>query len=282
MNILAHAKRPFVLIPAILLFLFLAAFLFQVAFLPGLVRGKILDALEKKGLGSANVKVTSVSYFSAVLENLDLDKQFKIKKIRIRYSLRSLWRGEIIAIRIRGAEINVAYRDRTWDFGPLQSLMEKQGNSGPANLPFNKLILKKSLLRLWLEGRSMTFPLDGVFRKTGNHTIAVELQTRIDDAASWVRGAMDLDKKTLEGAFKITELDLASLRFAAPFYPPVEKLPLQGRVDLSGNISYGKEWMTGALSIAGRKLLFERPTQGPGLRLPVNGLTAELKMDSFW
>ncbi len=233
-------KKIFIIVPAILIFLFSVGLLLQITILPVLIQGKILSALKKSGFTNANVKVRSVSYWGAVLKNLNigLEKQFQLRKIKVRYSLRSIWHNEITSIHVYGAKINITIKDHVWDFEPLQSIMEKGGSDGLMPIPFNDLYLEESSLSLLIEGQLMTFPINGTFRKTGDNISSIELQSRINEASFLAHVTLDQNNKYTKGGFEITGLDLALLKTVAAIYPVLKGISGQGLLDLSGKFSY--------------------------------------------
>ncbi len=118
------ARKLIIITTAIFLFIISAGLILQFAFLPGLVQKKIIDELTKSGFLNAQVKVKSVTYRSAELENLNIgmEKKFQIKKIRVSYSLWSLIKGKVNALHLYGAKVDLGVKNRVLDLGSLSSI----------------------------------------------------------------------------------------------------------------------------------------------------------------
>jgi uncharacterized membrane protein len=115
------ARKLFLIIIALLLFIISAGFILRFTVLPGLVQKKIIRSLNEGGFSNAQVKVKSVTYWGAELENLNicLEKKFNIKRITVSYSLWSLIKGKVNAINLYGAQINLGVKNSVIDLGPL-------------------------------------------------------------------------------------------------------------------------------------------------------------------
>jgi len=148
-----------------------AGLIVQFTLLPGLVQKEIIRSLNKSGFSDAQVKVKSVTYWGADLENLNigLEKKIQIKRIRVSYSLWSLLQGKVNALHLYGAEVDLGVKNRVLDLGPLSNLASGE-STAPLIIPFDNLYLKESSLVLNVDGQVMMVPLEAAFRDTGNNT----------------------------------------------------------------------------------------------------------------
>ena len=269
-------QKLFLIITALLLFSIFAGFILQFTVLPGLVQKKIIRSLNESGFSDAQVKVKSVTYWGAELENLNigLEKKFKIKRITVSYSLWSLVKGKVNAINLYGAQVNLGVKNSVIDLGPLSGIAGGGKSAGTLILPFAALFLKESSLFLNVEGQTMMVPLEAAFRDTGNNTGNIELQARIKNAHIKTNAIVDLKTQSFKSSFTITALDLDELKIVSAVFPTLKSLSGQGQLNSNGNLAYQNGQVTGAISVTGDRLSIEGVTTNKPLTLAINNLSA--------
>jgi hypothetical protein len=232
------ARKYIIITTAIILLIISAGFIVQLTLLPGLVQKEIIRALNKSGFSDAQVKVKSVTYWGADLENLNigLEKKFQIKRIRVSYSLWSLIKGKVNAINLFGAQADLGVKNRVLDLGPLSSITGGGKSNETLTIPFANLFLKESSLLLNVDGQSIMVPLEAIFRATGNNTGVFELQARVKNAKIKTSAIVDLNKKSFKGAFAITALDLDVLKLIGAVYPSLKQISGTGLLNASGKV----------------------------------------------
>ncbi|WAC07721.1 MAG: YdbH domain-containing protein [Thermodesulfobacteriota bacterium] len=276
------ARKTIILTASALLFIFSVAFFLQVTLLPGLVQKKIISELNKSGIADARVKVKSVTYRSAELENLNigLEKKFHITKIRVSYSLGSLIKGKVKSINLYGARLEVGVKNRNMDLGPLSSITGGGKSDETLILPFANLFLKESFLLFNVEGQLMMVPLEATFRATENNTGVFELQARMKNAKIKTSAFVNFKTKLFKGAFTITKIDLNLLKLISTVYPSLKQISGRGHLNANGNLLYQNGQLTGQISVTGNHLSIETSAAREPLTLAINNLAATAVMDA--
>ncbi|HJX30600.1 MAG TPA: hypothetical protein VJ624_01980, partial [Thermodesulfobacteriota bacterium] len=274
-------RKLTIITTAIILFIISAGLILQYTLLPGFVQKEIIRALNKSGLSDAQVKVKSVTYWGAELENLNigLGKKFHIKKITVSYSLWSLIKGKVNAINLYGAQADLGVKNRVLDLGPLSNLASGE-STAPLIIPFDNLYLKESSLVLNVDGQVMMVPLEAAFRDTGNNTGIIELQARVKNAKIKTSTTVDLNKKSFKGAFAITALDLDVLELINTVYPSLQQISGKGQLNANGHMAYQDGQITGEISVTGDRLSIETSATNKPLNLVMNNLAATAVMDA--
>ena len=274
------ARKLIIITTAIILFIISAGLILQYTLLPGFVQKEIIRALNKSGLSDAQVKVQSVTYWGAELENLNigLEKKFHIKRIRVSYSLWSLIKGKVNAINLYGAQADLGVKNRVLDLGPLSNLASGE-STAPLIIPFDNLYLKESSLVLNVDGQVMMVPLEAAFRDTGNNTGIIELQARVKNAKIKTSTTVDLNKKSFKGTFTITGLDLDLLELISTVYPSLKQISGKGQLNANGNMVYQDGHLTGTLTATGDRLSIETSATREPLTLAMNNLFCSLSCE---
>jgi hypothetical protein len=274
------ARKLIIITTAIILFIISAGLILQHTLLPGFVQKEIIRALNKSGLSDAQVKVKSVTYWGAELENLNigLGKKFHIKKITVSYSLWSLIKGKVNAINLYGAQADLGVKNRVLDLGPLSNLASGE-STAPLIIPFDNLYLKESSLVLNVDGQVMMVPLEAAFRDTGNNTGIIELQARVKNAKTKTSTTVDLNKKSFKGTFTITGLDLDLLELISTVYPSLKQISGKGQLNANGNMVYQDGHLTGTLTVTGDRFSIETSATREPLTLAMNNLFCSLSCE---
>jgi len=275
------ARKLIIITTAIFLFIISAGLILQFAFLPGLVQKKIIDELTKSGFLNAQVKVKSVTYRSAELENLNIgmEKKFQIKKIRVSYSLWSLIKGKVNALHLYGAKVDLGVKNRVLDLGSLSSITGGGKSDETLILPFANLFLKESFLLLNVEGQLMMVPLEATFRARENNTGVFESQARMKNAKIKTSAFVNFKTKSFKGAFTITELDLDLLELISTVYPSLKQISGKGHLNANGNLLYQNGQLTGEISVTGKRLSIETSATREPLTLAMNNLFCSLSCE---
>jgi len=276
------ARKLIIIITAIVLFILSAGLIVQYTLLPGLVQKKLIQSLNKSGFSDAQLKVKSVTYWGAELENLNigLEKKFQIKKITVSYSLWSLIKGKVNAIHLYGAKADLGMKNHVMDLGAFSSIVGGEKNNETLNLPFANLFLKESSLLLNVEGQLMVVPLEATFRATGNNTGIIELQARVKNAKIKTNAFVDLNKKSFKDTFTITGLDLDFLELLTTGYPSLKQISGKGQLNANGHMVYQDGHLTGALTVTGDRLFIETLPARHAFNLLFHNLTVTAVMDS--
>jgi len=276
------ARKLIIITATIILFIIAVVFILQFTLLPGLVQKKIIRSLNKNGFSDAQVKVKSVTYWSAELENLNigLEKKFHIKKISVSYSLRSLIKGKVNAIYLYGAKADLGMKNRVMDLGLFSGITGGRKSNETLILPFANLFLKESSLVLNVEGQSMMVPLEAAFRATENNTGICELQARVKNATIKTGAFVDLNKKSFKGAFTITALDLDLLELISKVYPFLKQISGKGQLNANGDLAYQNGQLTGKISVTGNHLSIETSVTNKSLNLVIKNLMVTAAMDA--
>ena len=275
------AQKLIIITSAIILFVIASGLILQFTLLPGLVQKKIIRALNKSGLSEAQVKVKSVTYWGADLENLNigLEKKFQIKKIKVSYSLRSLINGKVNALYLYGAKVDFGVKNRALDLGLLSRITGGGKGNETLILPFANLYLKESTLLFNVEGQVMMVPLEAAIKTTGNTTGSIDLQARVESAKIKTSTFVDMDKKSFDGTFGIKGLDLGLLQLIGKLYPSLKQISGKGKLNANGHIVYQDGHVTGTLTLTGDRLLIKTPTTKQDIALPFYNLTVKAAMD---
>ena len=276
------ARKLIIITAAIILFIISAGLILQFTLLPGLVQEKIIRALNESGFSDAQVKVKSVTYWGAELENLNigLEKKFHIKKITVSYSLWSLINGKVNAINLYGAQVNLSVKNSVIDLGPLSGIVSGEKSTKPFILPFADLFLKEFSLILNVEGHTIMVPLKAAFRDTGNNTGNIDLQARVKNATIKTSAFVDLNKKSFKNTFIITALNLEVLQLISAAYPSLKQISGKGQLNANGKLVYKDGQITGTVTANGERLLIEALPVKPPLTLPVKNIAVTAAMDS--
>ena len=276
------ARKLIIIITAIVLFILSAGLIVQYTLLPGLVQKKLIQSLNKSGFSDAQVKVKSVTYWGADLEdlNIGLEKKFQIKKITVNYSLWSLIKGKVNAIHLYGAKADLGMKNHVMDLGALSSIVEGEKNNETLNLPFANLFLKESSLLLNVDGQSIIVPLEATFSATGNNTGIIELQARVKNAKIKTNAFVDLNKKSFKDTFTITGLDLDFLALLTTGYPSLKQISGKGQLNATGHMVYQDGHLTGALTVTGDRLFIETLPTRHAFNLLFHNLAVTAVMDS--
>jgi hypothetical protein len=276
------ARKLIIIITAIVLFILSAGLIVQYTLLPGLVQKKLIQSLNKSGFSDAQVKVKSVTYWGAELENLNigLEKKFQIKKITVSYSLWSLIKGKVNAIHLYGAQADLGMKNHVMDLGALSIITGGRKNNETFNLPFANLFLKESSLLLNVDGQSMMVPLEATFRATENNTGVFELQARVKNASIKTNSFVNLQTKSFNGTFTITGLDLDLLELISTVYPSLKQISGKGQLNANGHMACQDGQITGEISVTGDRLSIETSATNKPLNLVMNNLAATAVMDA--
>ena len=211
--------------------------LFQVALLPSLVRSVLRSKLAEMGLSEADVEVRAISWWSAELANLDLDKDgsARVGSLAVKYSFASLLSGRIEAIEITGAQLTVRVRDGRLDLGALGRIKtEDSASTEMTELPFDRVDLRASSLLAEWEGRHVRVPCVGTILNPGKGPIELRLQVDVQGTPVRIAGTFLLSEKRLAFKMESGEFDIATLIAALP--PGRIPLPLRAGGHASLNV----------------------------------------------
>jgi len=204
-----------------------------VAVLPGIVERRALAALREMGLTGASLEVRAVSLGGAEAANVRLDEQGRVRiySLAALYDLAALRKGRVGTIEVTGAELAIALRDGKLDLGPLADL-EGSDEAGGEGLPFDRILLHASVLRLDLEGRETVIPVSGSIQTDGASLCTLDLRASAEGSTLHLAGSIDTNTKAIALSAEGAVRDVAGPLSALP--PSLLRLP--GR--LGGGAGY--------------------------------------------
>ena len=207
-----------------------------VAVLPGIVERRALAALREMGLTGASLEVRAVSLGGAEAANVRLDEQGRVRiySLAALYDLAALRKGRVGTIEVTGVEMGIALRDGRLDLGPLAEL-EGSDESGGEGLPFDRILLHASVLRLDLEGRETVIPVSGSIQTDGASLCTLDLRAAAEGSTLHLAGSIDTNTKAIALSAKGSVRDVAGPLSALP--PSLLRLP--GRLGGGGTYTVG-------------------------------------------
>jgi len=213
-------------VAAVLLALYVTA-------LPGIVERRAVAALREMGLTGASLEVRAVSLGGAEAANVRLDEQGRVRiySLAALYDLAALRNGRVGTIEVTGAELGIALRDGRLDLGPLADL-EGSDEGGGEGLPFDRILLHASVLRLDLEGRETVIPVSGSIQTDGASLCTLDLRAAAEGSTLHLSGSIDTNTKAIALSAEGAARDVAGPLSALP--PSLLRLP--GR--LGGGAAY--------------------------------------------
>ena len=173
----------------------LSCVLFYFVLGPAWVHGKIDSALRDAGVKDVEFQVVSVSTNGIELSGFSIGKTqpFQIGRISAAYDLASVRRGEVGAINVDGASLEIRVDDAGVNLGPLASLGGPDGGSAdakPISLPFQKLELQRSALLLDWHGVRVQIPIEGTVTNLSANQIGIDATIRVADFPVRARGTL--------------------------------------------------------------------------------------------
>ncbi len=187
----------------------------QVLLLPLVVRKAVSLALAGIGIENVQFTVRNASFFSTDLHNVILSpgQPGRIGAITVDYTLASLLKGRVNAVRLIGAEVQVSFQDGKLDLGPLKI---KRSQDGGKSLPFDCVELRASTLALIWEQHRLWVPAEGTIRNQPGDDLALDFAVRLQGTQAQLTGNLSSDATKVDLSLEAANLDTGALSAAVP------------------------------------------------------------------
>jgi|GEM_PF-3381106 len=239
----------------LLLLAIAALLLVQLILLPWLVHKALARTLASFGLQQTRFAVRSVSPWQTDLAEIDFGPGGfgRIGSVSVTYSPLSLKNGQVNAVRIRGAEIDLRIRDDgSIDLGTFSMPPSREP---AAAWPFDRVELRSSAMMVHYRGKRAWVPLAAALDQTAPNTGKVSATIRIQGMPVELAGEFGGKAKNLNLTVEADDLDPGSL---TPLLPPElgRRIPsLTGAsLHLKLHVSRDDAGQTISLDASGRKM----------------------------
>lgn len=197
-----------------------AGWFVQTVVLPWVIRDKVTEALAGLGFENARLEIRSTSFWQTRLADLTAaDGDLRVGTLDISYRPLAAAAGEVDVIRIGGAEIRLTIRDGQTHFGsPAASADAPSANapSSEAALPFDRIEVVSSALRVDWEGRDLWLPVSGTVENRGDGAAELKLDSFAFGTPVEIAGTIDLRRGSSHVVATAGRLDLATLLASVP------------------------------------------------------------------
>jgi hypothetical protein len=195
----------------------------QSVLLPWLIRDKVTDALAGLGFVGAAFEVRSASFWNTRLAGLTAaGGDLAVGSLDVSYRPLSAASGELDVIRVGGAEVRLTIRNGKVNLGPpagprdTSSTETTDRTSGDASLPFARLEVASSALRVDWDGREFWLPVSGTVDNRGDGAAGLELHSFAFGSPLEIAGTLDLRRGTSHVTATAGQVDLAALLASVP------------------------------------------------------------------
>lgn len=192
----------------------------QSVLLPWLVRDKVTEALAGLGFADSRFEVRSASFWGTRLADLTAaGGDLRVGTLDVSYRPLSAASGELDVIRIGGAEIRLTIRDGRTNLGLPASSDRPSTNTAPtadATLPFRRLEVAASSLRVDWDGREFWLPVSGAVENRGNGAAKLKLDSFAFGSPLTIAGTVDVQRGTSRVTADAGQVDLATLLASVP------------------------------------------------------------------
>jgi hypothetical protein len=270
----SRTKKFFISFATILAFFLIIAVVVRHLVLPNVIESRLIQALQESGITDASVEVQAAAFDGASLQNLILGKEGRVHigGLKIGYSPASVMKGQLDAMHLSGAKVDLQIRDGVIDLGPLASF----GGPGGPELPFERLELKESRLDLNWNGKSYQIPIEGIMENGPDGTSKINLHASLNEAPITV--SAEIDVNTLEGEGEIRVDDLQSGAFVGML--PFHDLSTEGSLDITGQFVLENGQWQAKLQLAADRLNLRYVGEAEKLEFPLTDLEADLALTS--
>ena len=214
--------------------------LLHALWVPRLVRSKVADALHDLGLADATFELRNASLWGAEVSDITGGgKTLQVGNLKLDYGPVGAMGGRVDVITLRGAELRLSVRNGALQLGPL-TLGGPGGAAGGGELPFGRLRVLSSTLRLDWEGRQWWLPIAGTVTNRGGGKLQFDLDTFAHGSPVTVGGGVDQRTGTATLALDASDVNLGSLAAAVP--PGL----LGESIHVGGQAGFGLSYRRGA------------------------------------
>src|SRR4051812_16753867 len=189
----------------------------QLLLLPSIVRRQVSQALHGLGLQNVAFDIQSASPWGAEISDIrstDSDRA-RINRVSVRYSPFAVMFGHLQSIQIAGADIDVRMKSGVLDLGPLAQLHSSSSSdsasSAGASIPFQRITLLSSVLRLTWDDRQLQLPIQGSLAVTHTGTLDVDISTFFAGSDIPITGTIDSARSSLTLYTASQQIDAPSL-----------------------------------------------------------------------
>lgn len=251
--------------------------LVQLFVLRPVVRIIVHRALTDLGFQNVSFDVRRVSFVHMEIEDFRLDGEGvnRIGGLSADYTLRTLFDGRIKALRVERAEVRIAInRDGSVDLGPLDlstsdSSKKESQPASDGRLPFDRLELVDSMLRVNWEDRRIELPVRGTVWDLGGQKSSIELLARIHDKPLRIEGTIEQLGRKMELSAEGENWRIADVLATIPARLTSELPELSGTVNVEA--SYRTDGNESVASARVRAVL-AAPATRPTDRTTISGL----------
>lgn len=173
---------------------------------PEALEWAVREKFRQWGLSEVQMDVADVGLRQTTFENLRLGSagRLTVERMRLGYSLGSLFTGELQTLELIGARWEVRVNRRAVDLGPLQPILERRRGETDRDggLPVGRIDVRASELLVFADGRAWHIPVRGTLERT-SAGLQVDLFARPLSTPVTVQAKM-IEQPRLHGTFLVT------------------------------------------------------------------------------